>query len=70
MKKSKETKKKKKGKDDDFDFLGRMGGGGADLDLNDPELMKELKQMGWDEEDNEMEIDPELAELEKKIEEV
>jgi hypothetical protein len=65
MSKSKKTSSSKK--DEDFDFLGKMSGGDMNLDINDPKLMKELKAMGWDEQDD-MDIDPELAELENQIE--
>ena len=61
--------KKGKNQPDDFDILGKLNIGNAmDVDLNDPALMKELKGMGWDD-DEDMDIDPELADLEKQIEE-
>ena len=52
---------------DDFDILGKLNmGSNMEIDINDPELMKELKGMGWD--DDDMDLDPEMAELEKEIE--
>ena len=62
--------KKGKKQPDDFDILGKLNIGNAmDVDLNDPALMKELKGMGWDDDEEDMDIDPELADLEKQIEE-
>lgn len=55
-------------KDDDFDFLGQFGSNDIKINLKDPALMKELQGMGWDDEDD-MDIDPELADLERQIEE-
>ena len=40
---------------DDFDILGKLNmGGNMDIDINDPELMRELKGMGWDDDDMEL----------------
>ena len=61
-------KKQSKKKEDDFDFLGKFTNPqDMDIDLKDPALMKELKEMGWNEEDD-MDLDPELMALEKEIE--
>ena len=63
-------KKPDKGKqEDEFDFLGKLTKpSDMKIDLNDPKLMKELQGMGWGDDDN-MDIDPDLAELEKQIDE-
>lgn len=57
-----------KKKQQEFDFLGQLGSGQEmDLDLNDPKLMAELKQMGWEENDS-VEIEDETRKLELEIE--
>ncbi|OMJ67453.1 hypothetical protein SteCoe_35379 [Stentor coeruleus] len=38
------------------------------FDFKDPDLMNELKAMGWSDDEENMDIDPELAEMEKEIE--
>lgn len=38
------------------------------FDFKDQDLMNELKAMGWSDDDENMDIDPELAEMEKEIE--
>ena len=62
------TKKpiKKKDSENEFDFLEKFKANQEEINLKDPKLMKELKEMGWDENDD-MDIDPELEELEKEI---
>jgi hypothetical protein len=55
-----------------MDFLNRLGGEDSDMDLEDPEIMKELKKLGWDQaRDEDFELNPEdqeIAELERRLE--
>lgn len=56
-----------------MDFLNRLGGEDHEMDLEDPEIMKELRKLGWDHaRDEDIELNPEdqeIAELERRLEE-